>query len=92
MMQSDSSQATSAWLVMDPWNMSRIAKAMPPAIDDHEIDAIPVGDGTNDHASPRISCTMGIFGLRYAINERGLSDIRTTDHGNERKTHENLFT
>ena len=34
----------------------------------------------------------GIFGLRYAINERGLSDIRTTDHGNERKTHENLFT
>ena len=71
----------------------RIAKGDATCIDDHEIDAIPVGAMVR--AITRHTAHLvhdGIFGLRYAINERGLSDIRTTDHGNERKTHENLFT
>ena len=71
----------------------RIAKGDATRIDDHEIDAIPVGAMVRTitrHTAHLVH--NGIFGLRYAINERGLSDIRTTDHGNERKTHENLFT
>ena len=62
-------------------------------IDDHEIDAVPVGTvigAVTRHAAHLVH--DGVFGLGYAIDERGLSDIRTTDHGNERKTHENLFT